>query len=195
MNCYVVVEGELDGKLLERILYGDVPGAPKKPGIMKQWSRDSVRIVVARGPSAATSKARSLLATRRGPVVLLVDADAYKPIALAARREEIEEALGQFGRPEDFRVILFVPEMESILLRAPSSKAIILGSSTFSAEDAVRARYEPREVVSTLAQLSKRTRNELVKNAIENLDPQETAQFPEILELQEFLDRWMSKAA
>ncbi len=128
MNCYVVVEGELDGKLMERTLHAEVSGfkanlqqarsknqtspskefrsgsveATKSKGL-RQWPRDAIRIVVAGGSSAATSAARSLLAARRGPVAILLDADAYNPMAVTERREGIEETLGQFGRADNFR--------------------------------------------------------------------------------------------
>ena len=70
MRCHVVVEGESDGRFIEQLL-------------RRSYGPEQVRIVVAGGASAVTSSARTILATRREPVVVMVDADAVSDAVLA----------------------------------------------------------------------------------------------------------------
>lgn len=187
MTCYVVVEGQFDRVLLERFLYSGQ--------VEPRWTPADVQLVVAQGASAAIKSARTILATRRGPVALLCDADAYKPMAVAERREAIEEALGQFAQAQEFSVITFVPEMETVLFQSPSSKSVLEKIQPLSEQEVVQSKYEPKEVIVAIARRNGIDPGKLIRDAIDAIDPKDLVELAPFRELQMFLMGWMSEAA
>ncbi|MBI2301936.1 MAG: hypothetical protein HYU66_23790 [Armatimonadetes bacterium] len=120
--CTVVVEGITDRLLLERLLEEELAS-----GLIR-------RIVEAGGRSAAESLGRTVLAVRRQPVVVVMDADSTDQEAIAARRSYLESALAMVGPPPLWRVVLAVPVLEACLLDHPDVAADLLGHALSPSE-------------------------------------------------------------
>jgi hypothetical protein len=101
MKTNIVVEGNEDRRIIEMML---------------QDVADSVdySIFVARGKSPARPLARQLAILEHFPVVLVLDADTSDPERAASEQFELEEyfSFGEFANKP--KVLLFLPEIESI---------------------------------------------------------------------------------
>jgi hypothetical protein len=91
MKCHVVVEGPTDAELFNRLL-ADLPLAERP------------RIVVAGGKMRCISVARSILALKREPVVVVVDADSTEPDALDEQRGYLEFEMRAVSTPAAWKV-------------------------------------------------------------------------------------------
>ena len=182
MKCHVVVEGEQDARLIEQL-------------VRPSYGPEQVRIVVAGGASAVTSIARTILATRREPVVVMVDADAVSKRGIGERRAGIEEALGQFGAPGLFRVLLFVPEMEAVFFHDRRLVDELTGGRPLTAEERVRAEYEPRKVLSRLLREQGRDPSEWIRDAAARVNLAAARELPEVKELEHSLRQQLARAA
>src|SRR5436309_859747 len=107
MRAYVVVEGTTDVNLITRLL---------PPEVLQQTA-----VVAGGGRSNLTSVARTLLVTRRKPLVVLVDADTVDESSVLQRRREIEELIRQISAGVPFKVFIMVPEIEALLFRVPAA--------------------------------------------------------------------------
>ena len=103
MTLAIVVEGHRDEQLI-----GAVMSAVADP-------RD-YRLVVARGKSHALSVAGTMLTLGEGPVVLAIDADTTSERLLSEQRSDLRALLNRAARPELWRVVFFVPEIEAALV-------------------------------------------------------------------------------
>jgi hypothetical protein len=182
MTCHVVVEGELDRRLIERLL---------RPA----YDPKQVRVIAAGGASRVTSVARTILATRREPVVVMVDADAVNERGVVEKRALIEESLGQFAPPTLFRVLLFVPEMEAVLFKDQALVMELTAGRPLAAEEAVRARYEPKDVLSRVFREQGRDPPGGIRDAVERLDLAAARELPVVKQLEEFLRQRLEQAA
>lgn len=169
MTSYVVTEGTMDASLVERVL-------------ALAGTRE-VKVLAARGRSSATSLARSLLANARGRVALLLDSDASDAAAVARQRSDLEALLALVGPSSKFRLVLMVPELETILLRDD----VLMGAGQPRLDEGDRqlAQFEPKNVLERL--LKGESRQEFV----EGLPPaalERIASTPEFRSLLEFLE-------
>ena len=103
MNVYIVTEGADDEAILKAIL-----SDPTK-------NQNNYRIVSAGGKSSAESYARSLLATGKGPVALVVDADTTEEWRSNELQRALDRSLSEVASGSDFKVIVIRPEIESLL--------------------------------------------------------------------------------
>jgi hypothetical protein len=117
-----------------------------------------------------TSIARTILATRWEPVAVMVDADAVGDRSIGERRAGLGEVLGQFGAPSLFRVLLFVPEMEAAFFHDQRLVDDLTAGRALTAEDKVRAEYEPRNVLSRLLREQGREPEDWIRVAVEQVD-------------------------
>jgi hypothetical protein len=136
MDCYVVVEGKSDVELLKRVLGDEV-------------SSRSAQITDGGGRSGAASLATSILAVRRRPVVLVLDADTTEESLVAEQRAYHEYRFRMAGGAREARVVMAVPTLEICLFQAPSvlsnALAIQLGE-----EQRIKAEYVPSKVLAEL---------------------------------------------
>lgn len=134
MPDFIVTEVPSDRELLARILEPELAGG---------W----VKILSAGGKSSAESLARSILAVRQSPVILAVDADATDPEVVAEQQEYLEGALRMVSPNVEFQVRLFVPEIESYLLRDEAIAKRLLGRE-LSESERIKSDFRPREVLA-----------------------------------------------
>ena len=166
----VVVEGESDAAFLKSALaeLGDTRSATF-------WVRGS----------GGTSLAQSLLASNRGEVALVADADAPKGTEAAAERARLlKQLLRAHGREnEDWVLVLFEPELEAALFAKPKLLAELTKKSPDTiAELQALAEVSPRRA---LEKLGVRDRTELFRKA--DLSP--LASYPPLAALRKFLKK------
>jgi hypothetical protein len=103
--AYVVTESDFEVEILNRLLPADL-------------TRD-VQILAGGGINGVVSIARSLVASRRRPLAMVIDADSPEPEILEMRRQSMEEVVGSVAPNVPIRVIVAVPEFETIFFEAP----------------------------------------------------------------------------
>ena len=159
MKAYLLVEGSSDRAFFRRILPPDIQA--------------ETIIVMAGGRSNITSKARSLMVTKRRPVALVTDADAVEKDAVEQRLKTLEDLVGTATTGVPYKVILAVPEIESSLFLVPQVLERLSGQK-LSPEQRELGEVRPKEI---LRQLFKNTgavtvdelANELTRQEIETL--------------------------
>lgn len=149
MCVYVVTEGPSDADLVEFLLEPEIherQSADDREGI------ERVRVVPGGGQSGAISLGRSLLALKRQPVALLVDADTNDEERIEEFRDFLIRELRITAGDTPFRVLIAVPVIESILFQSPSTTEWIreqLGEPV-SAEYLLEAKYDPKKLTAKL---------------------------------------------
>ena len=107
MNAYIVTEGQFDVALLSRLLAHEV--------------RSGVRVVSASGKSGAQSLARSLVAARRLPVALVLDADTTDKALVREQRLVARELLTMASPGIPTEVFMAVPSIEILFFTDPQN--------------------------------------------------------------------------
>jgi hypothetical protein len=107
MIAFVVVEGQRDVDLLQKILPPDL-------------SRD-VSFVAGGGINGVQSMARSLVTTRPWPVAIMIDADSADLEAVRARRDSVAEVVISVAGRVPVEVIVAIPELEVIFFEAQTT--------------------------------------------------------------------------
>lgn len=115
MIAYIVCEGPFDAELLKTVL-------PEK-------LLNDVPVVSAGGISAVKSLARSLVVRRQVPVIVVVDADSVVPELVQERLKDIEEIVESVAINTPIKVVLAVPEMETIFFQDAIFLSRLLGYS------------------------------------------------------------------
>jgi hypothetical protein len=136
MKCYVVTEGQTDAVLLAAVL-----GPLGTSG--------DVQMIPAGGRPGAVSRARTLLATGRWPLALVVDAETTSEALVAEMRTTLTEALAQAGPRDGFGVFLAVPALEAFLFADDAGLRRYFGNE-LTTERLIRSRFEPRQVLAEL---------------------------------------------
>lgn len=136
MNAYVVVEGLTDSKLIASLVPHDF--------------QRQITIVPA-GRGGLTSMARTLLVSRRKPVVVVADSDTTDEHSMRQLRREMEELIRAVAGGIPFKVILMVPEIESLFFRAPAAVERVAGRS-LTAEQLAMANFKPSAVIRQFGQ-------------------------------------------
>jgi hypothetical protein len=117
-KVYVITEGPLDAAVLRHILPKDLSS--------------STEFVVASNRYSMQSLARSILATRRLPVAVVLDADTEDDRRIREDEEFLTEALGQASVGAKFGIFIAKPDLTSILARhLPISKKMDIKTSKF----------------------------------------------------------------
>jgi hypothetical protein len=181
MKAYVVTEGPLDVALLGRLLPEDL--------------QQDVLLVQGGGLSSAKSLARSLLVSRRTPVVLVMDADSVVPEVIEERRQSAEEIIGGVAAHVPNKVVVAIPTLEAVFFRDPAILERLLGRPV-SEDVRLVARYDPKggleRLLGTTCTLQKR------EELLAALTPEDLAvlqQSEPIKELMDFLTearKWAS---
>jgi hypothetical protein len=106
MNATVLTEANFDGMLLATLL-------------ADEEKRDGIEIGVVSGLSSGYSFARTMLAVKRIPVAIVIDADSPEEEVAPERRRNAEEVLGDAASGVPFRVIVAIPELEILFFTRP----------------------------------------------------------------------------
>lgn len=115
MIAYIVTEGDFESELLKKVL----------PENLKK----DIEIVPAGGVSATKSLARSLIVRRQVPVAVVIDSDSLVPDLVQERRSDIQEILESVAVNTPVKVILAVPQIETIFFHDSVLLFRILGYS------------------------------------------------------------------
>ena len=136
-KAYIVVEGEADKAFLERLL---------EPRLLQD-----VLIVVAEARYGILSLARSLLATRRKPVAVLMDTDSVDDDRVREERASIAELLSIVAGNVPTHVVTPVPTLEAFFFASPELLERFFGSA-ISSDLIVLGKRDPRGVLDLSAQ-------------------------------------------
>jgi hypothetical protein len=101
--------------------------------------------------SSIYSTARTILAVRREPVALVLNADTTDPAAVSTRRQEVEEVIGEAASRAPFRWLLAVPALQSLLFSRPDLLTRTFGKGMFALDRVLDiGRFSPREAYRLL---------------------------------------------
>jgi hypothetical protein len=135
MRVYLLLEGSSDEALLQRLIPSEI--------------LSETTIVIAGGRSNITSKARSLMVTKRRPLVMITDADTVEKDAVAQRLKTLEDLISSATAGVPYRVILAIPEMESWFFMIPDFVERVTGKR-LSPDQRELAKMKPKEVLTEL---------------------------------------------
>lgn len=135
MKTYVVVEQAADAATIAAAMPAQV--------------RDQVQIVVGGDRSSATSLARSLLATRNRPVLLVLNSDTTNDAAVAEQNGMWRSLLADVALTAPHDLVLAVPELESVYFQDPQALAGAL-HVPIEAADVANAAQAPRKTLAEL---------------------------------------------
>ncbi|BBL74058.1 hypothetical protein [Methylomagnum ishizawai] len=172
MIAYVITEGPSDQALLKAVL--------------PEHLLREVRFVAAGGLSSMASLARSLLADRRVPVLIVADADTIDPESIQDRRQSIEEAVAYVAHSIPVKVVLAVPEIESVFFRDAALLSRWLGYSP-SPELLAMAHYQPRQALLKLLAPAQKEIIHLLSDPLHESEIETLRDIPFIREIIQFL--------
>jgi hypothetical protein len=176
MNLHVVTEGPFDAALLSTLL---APEAVR--------SGVCLRFREAGGWSAADSLARSILAVRREPVVLVVDADGGEERA-SERKAFLQSSLGAVARPDMFEVVVMAPALEMIFFQDESVLEHIAGRPPTDVER-VRAEYEPVRALESMG-----VKRDRIPQSLRPEDVERLRAMPELQRILAFVHGWIERS-
>jgi hypothetical protein len=133
--------------------------------------------------------AGSVLAQRRKPIAVVMDADSLAPDVIRERRQTVEELICLGKSPIPVKVIAAVPTIESWLFAAPEAIARVFGEPVPS-DYVTFGRRDPEGVLQELARKSNRPWD--FRQAIGQLDAGDIDRIralPEVSELLAFLEK------
>src|SRR5437870_5769095 len=134
--CFLVTQGPAEVALLRGVL-----------GVGED--EPQIKLVAAGGWSSADSLARSVLATGRGDVALIVDAEAIAPHVVGERKHFLEWSLRSIASPARRLIVVIEPEIAAILFKDRQVVEGLVGGRVADT-DLVRGEYEPRKVLGAL---------------------------------------------
>lgn len=151
MTFYIVTEGSADATLLKKVL-STVELPP-------------IHITSAGGRSSALPFARSILARRQSPVVVVLDSDSLDPDRTKEQERMYGDLLRTASRKVPFRVCLADPSLERVLFDDSETLSEVLGVP-ITARKVQEAQFRPQEVLDELLEQSGRfgTRANLFAN-------------------------------
>ena len=174
MNAYIVTEGAFDKQLLEKVLAEEV--------------RQGLKIVSASGKSGAQSLARSLVAERRVPVGLVLDADTTTERLIREQRLVASDLLAMASPGIPTRVFMAVPTIEILFFTDRGLLDRLVGGRV-SAPLRAAGKFNPK---GTLGQIVRgaRTLRDLsdIMRGLKSADAQKMRRHPLIREIMEFLE-------
>jgi hypothetical protein len=136
MRRYLVTEAPTDVALLEVCL---------KP----ERAEHPLSFYAPESKSEAESVARSFLAVRHEPVVLVLNTNTNHPGSIEEQRDYFEGMLARGGPPEMWRVCLAIPEIESCFFDDLDFVERLF-QTKLSEGDRVRAEFQPRAMLEKL---------------------------------------------
>jgi hypothetical protein len=171
---FVVTEGEADAEFLRWMLDDEL-----KEG--------ELEIRSARGKSSAESLARSLLASKREPLALIIDADSVDPGTIEELQEYYSYSLHQAGGSTPSCVVLMKPALEVVAFYDPDLLKLVSSRKLTDRED-LEAQFKPKEVLSkSLATQSSFHPLLAFTKAVKEIGAGSLRRHPEIVALTNFL--------
>ncbi len=137
MKCHLVVEGSADVELIERLL-ADLPLV------------DAPRVVASGGKTGCIARARSILAVKREPVAVIVDADTTESRSVEELRAYFDSEMRAVATSAKWQVFVVRPEIEVLLFLVPAAIERFFGIP-LNSEQRVRAEYTPKMILDELA--------------------------------------------
>jgi hypothetical protein len=134
MSVYVLIEGQDGEKILRAVLPASVV--------------EGLSLFIGSPLGGLTSRARTLLATRHEPVALVLNAKRTDPSVVAEFRKDTEAALLDVAGKTPMKLVLFVPEIESVFFQDAGIVQRLFGD--VDRADLVEARFEPKVVLTRL---------------------------------------------
>ncbi len=187
MSIYIVTEGQFDAELLTRLLAEEV--------------REGVSIKAAGGKSGAQSLARSLVAARRRPVALVLDADTTDEASVHRQRLVARELLAMASPGIPTEVFMAVPSMEVLffkddaLLRALLGRLIPGFGGNVNVAD--QGPYEPKRALQKILETLQEARRIWVKpgppslsdlvQGLTNADAARMSEYPPVSDIKHFI--------
>jgi uncharacterized protein DUF3226 len=135
MKVYLLVEGKSDLDLFRRLLPSEI--------------LPDTTIVTAGGRSNITSKASSLMVTKRRPLALVTDADTIEKDAVEQRLQSLQELVRSATAGVPYKIILAVPEIESWFFVVPEVLERLSGKK-LSPEQQELGEMRPKEVLAQI---------------------------------------------
>lgn len=142
MTLFIVVEGPKDEQLIDAVMSAMAVRGPYE-------------IVRAEGKSHAVSVAGTMLTLDEGPVILALDSDTTSEHLLAEQRSDLRALLNRAASPQLWRLVFFVPELESVLTHDDAVVQRIFGRHLDEVEQALRE-VAPRKALDRLLSSTKR---------------------------------------
>lgn len=176
IQAYVVTEGKTDVELLKRVLPERIVQATE--------------FVPGHGMDSARSLARSILASKRLPVALVVDADTDDERTVREREGFLDYYLRQAAAGIPFRVFTAIPEIEAVFFEDQSFVEEIT-KQHFSARDWEFAKRHPKECL-TRAIPGASLASEAVLDSLSGTTVRAMQQHPLVRGLTEFLSSVVS---
>lgn len=102
-RTYIVVEGPTGAMILRAILPKDL--------------LQDVKFINGQGGYGAISFARKLLMTERIPTAIVIDADAGQEAVVETQRQDLDFLLQQAAADVPYRLLLAVPEIETVFFQ------------------------------------------------------------------------------
>lgn len=182
MTLFIVVEGPADEQIIGAVMAAMAVRGPYE-------------IVCAEGKSHAVSVAGTMLTLDEGPVVLVLDADTTSEHLLAEQSADLHALLNRAANSELWRVVFFVPELESVLLHDETVVRRIFGRPLDEVEQALRD-VAPKKALDRLLQSTHGDWSEVVERVRTDAElAAMIAKAPGMKEIVEFAQRVISNAA
>lgn len=134
-QAYVVTEGKSDAEILKRLLPEAIVA--------------NTEFVAASGRYGAQSLASTILAVKRRPVALVVDADTEDQFLVREREEFSRELLRQTASGVPFAVFTAVPELEAVFFQDKSVLERLTDQKLEDGEWTI-AKHHPKESLTAV---------------------------------------------
>jgi hypothetical protein len=169
MSVFVVVDNAPAARIVERVL-----------------ADPRIEVVNAKERSTAMMKARSILLGEVEPTVLLLDSDSLEERAIMETQLEIGGYLRESSRGVPTRLVLAIPQVESVLFSDREGLEKAMGRK-IADEDFFEARFRPKAVFYRLLDGDDRQARALaVVEALEKPALKRMAMHPAMREIHEF---------
>lgn len=132
---YIIVEGQFEKFLLERVLPKEIVSHSK--------------FIIGSGYHTALSKARSILVASELPVSIVVDAETTDSSSIEEKQEFMAQLLGQLSSSEHFHIFVAIPELEILFFYDKEEFEKLIGE-TLSSHQWELAHYQPKEVLQEI---------------------------------------------
>lgn len=172
-KVYLITESRFDEEMLKKLL--------------PESALPNVKFVGGSGDYSAQSLARSILAVRREPVALILDAKTTDPSLIQEHRDFLREVLGEAAAGAPFGIFLAEPELEVVFLETPDFLGNLY-SHKLSPMELELAKSGPRKLLHLISGEQDRAR--LMKKLLRKIDEQtlrSIRKHPLLASLTEFL--------
>ena len=169
--AYILTESDKDIEILQKLL-------PKK-------LTQDIQFIAGGSSYRARSLATSLLATRKTPVALVIDADTNNESQIFEKKDLINYVLSQASSGIIFQVSLADPEIESVFLQ---DKSLIekIAKRQFNDLEWQLAQSKPKEFLETVLD-NKQSLNDKILGNLNDEEIKILQQHPLIQEIKGFL--------